>query len=66
MYEYEALRERTRERQEQLRGEARAERLAYEARGRRQHRRRRLALGAAYELLLGARRQAAARARGGT
>ena len=64
MYDYEALRERSRERQERLRGEAGAERLAHEARARRHHRRKRLALAGAYELLLGARRQAA-RAREG-
>jgi hypothetical protein len=58
MYDYETLQERTRERGERLAREAYAERLACQARGRRQRRRRRLALEAAYGLLTGARRQA--------
>ncbi len=56
---YEALQNLTHERREQLLLEACAQRLAREARGRRQARRQRLALGAALELLRGARRQTA-------
>ncbi len=52
MLHYEALRQLCHDRGQQLRHEAEAERLALQARGRRQRRGRRLALHAALELLL--------------
>jgi hypothetical protein len=60
MYEYEAIQERIRERSERKMREAGAERMAREARGRRQRRRRRFAMGAAFGIFQGARRQRAA------
>jgi hypothetical protein len=56
---YEAIQEQARDRQERLARDARAERLACAANGRRQLRRRRLAQDAALDLLLNARRRAA-------
>jgi len=56
MYDYETLRERTREHRERLTAEAGAERLAREARGRRRRRRQRLTYAAGLGLLRRARR----------
>jgi hypothetical protein len=57
MLHYEALQQLCHDRQRQLRRAAEAERLAVQARGRRQRRSRRLALNATFELLLRGRRQ---------
>lgn len=65
MHGYEALRELSRERRERLAREARAERLACEARGSERRRRKRLAPAGGLEQLLRARREAA-RLRAGT
>jgi hypothetical protein len=56
---YEALQHQCHERMQQRQREAQAERLVRQARGQRQQRRKRLALGAAFEVLLRARRHAA-------
>jgi hypothetical protein len=56
---YEALQHQCHERMQRRRREAQAERLVRQARGKRQLRRRRLALGNAFEVLLRARRHAA-------
>jgi hypothetical protein len=48
MYEYEAIRERIRERGERMTREAAAERIARQARARRQARRRRFAIRAGF------------------
>jgi hypothetical protein len=58
MFDYEMLQERIREHGEQLRREAGAERLARQARGRRQGSRRRFAFDAAFGRFRGARGQA--------
>lgn len=58
MLHYEALRQLTRERLHERELEALAERLALQARGRRQRRARRLALAAGFGQLLAARRHA--------
>jgi hypothetical protein len=55
MFEYEALQERSHEHREHLRREAYAGQLAREARGRRQRRRQRFALEAAFGFFRGAR-----------
>ena len=60
MYEYEAIQERIRERSERMMAEAAAERIAREARGRRQSRRRRFAIRAAFGIFQGPGRQPAA------
>lgn len=52
MLHYDALRQLTHDRGERLRHQAAAERLARQARGRQQLRRRRLALAATLELVL--------------
>ena len=59
MYEYEAIQERIRERRECMMREAGAERMAREARGRRQARRRRFAIGEIFWIFRGARARAA-------
>ena len=64
MLHYEALRQLTHEHGQQRECEARTERLALQARGRRQRRARRLALAAGLEQLLTARRHAAQRRAG--
>ena len=58
MLHFEALQQLSHDRGQQLRHEAEAERLALQARGQRQQRRRRLALHATFELLLRGRRHA--------
>ena len=62
MFFYEALQERCRERGEELRREAGAERFARQARGRRFRRRQRYALEEAFGRFRGARRGTQARA----
>ena len=59
MLHFEALQQLTRDRVQQRQAEAQAERLALQARGQRQHRRKRLAQAAGLDLLLRARRHAA-------
>ncbi len=58
MLHFEALQQLCHDRGQQLRHEAKAERLALQARGQRQQRRRRLALDATFELLLRGRQHA--------